>query len=509
MRFKLNFLLFLLVTVVLLVSSLFSVFALRSELEARFEERKQEIANKLRVNLAQALWNFDELQAVNVIDAELASQDVLTIRVFDEGSRLFLERSKTGIDAVQAQDTMRVQLRWRQEQTLDIPSMRRDAQLGSMEIVFSREHVERVMFLQIRNRVIEIIILNALLGAMLYVLISQMVIGPLSELAKAFKELASNAQVGELHIKGEDEFGEVVAAYNQIERRLVSDIDRRKEAEKNLLLSNKELSETLENLKLAKDSLVQSEKFASLGQLVAGVAHEINTPVGVVVTGSSCLIEASRKMEAQLSQGAVKKSDLVQFLELINEGAQLVLGNAERAAHLIQSFKQVAADETSEERRPFDMKTYLDEVLTSLRPKYKHTHIHVSCTCPDGLEMDTYPGLVTQVLSNLLVNALMHGFDSDDEGEIEITVAEAGDWVDLVCWNSGKPIPAEHLDRIFDPFFTTRRGQGGTGLGLNIVANIVTQRLGGTIRVSSDKIQGTRFAIRMPKVFSKKEMAGR
>ncbi len=504
MRFKLNFLLFLLVTVVLLVSSLFSVFALRSELDSRFEERKQEIAHKLRVNLAQALWNFDESQALNVIDAELASQDVLTIRVFDEGNRLFLERSRSGAETVQAQDAMRVQLRSRQEQTLDIPAMRRDAQLGSMEILFSREHVDRVMFLQIRNRVLEIIILNALLGALLYTLMSKMVIGPLSRLAQAFKELASNTQVSELHIQGEDEFGEVVDAYNQIERRLVSDIERRKEAEKNLIQSNKELSEALENLKLAKDSLVQSEKFASLGQLVAGVAHEINTPVGVVVTGASCLVEASRKLEAQLNQGAVKKSDLLQFLGVMNEGAQLVLGNAERAAHLIHSFKQVAADETSEERRLFDMKSYLDEVLTSLRPKFKHTHILVSCRCPDGLEMDSYPGLVTQVLSNLLINALVHGFNFEGEGLIEIAVTEEDGWVELVCWNNGKPIPREHLDRVFDPFFTTRRGQGGTGLGLNIVANIVTQRLGGTIRVASDEIHGTRFTVRMPKVLAKK-----
>ena len=506
MRFKLSLVLFVLVTAILVVAGLFSAFSLRSELEARFEERKQEISSKLQANLAQALWNFDEHQAENVIDAELGSQDVLAIRVFDEVGRLFLERSRAGASSIQAKDVMRVPLHWRAEQSADNPAIKRDAQLGLVEIHFSREYLERVMFQQVRNAVIEIVILNVLLGLALHLAMSRIVIEPLQNLAKAFKELASHAQVGELHVQGEDEFGEVVEAYNQIERRLMSDIERRREAEKSLLQANKELTDALETLKLAKDSLVQSEKFASLGQLVAGVAHEINTPVGVALTGASCLIEESRKMRSLVEQGAVRKSELTQFIELISEGAQLVLNNAERAAHLIQSFKQVAVDETSEERRPFLMKDYLTEVLTSLRPKYKHTRISVSCECPDGVEMNTYPGLLAQVLTNLLVNALVHGFDSDDQGEIVIGVVDNDDWVEVECRNNGKPIPAEHLPKIFDPFFTTKRAEGGTGLGLNIVANIVTQRLGGTIRVSSDPAM-TRFIVRIPKVFSKREAA--
>ena len=442
------------------------------------------------------------MQALSVIDAELASQDVLKIRVFDESNRLFIERAHEGAESVQATDLMRVELRWR-------PTLQADAQLGSMDILFSREYVERVMFIQIRNRVIEIILLNGLLCLVLYGLMSRMVVTPLSELAQAFSDLASNAQVGELKIKGEDEFGDVVDAFNRIERRLVSDIERRIDAERGLLQSNKELSEALENLKLAQDSLVQSEKFASLGQLVVGVAHDLNTPVGLAVTGASFVLEQSRKMGQQLEQGAVRKSDLTKFLGMIDEGAELVLGNVERAAHLIQSFKQVAVDETSEERRKFEMKDYLDEVLTSLRPKYKHTAICVSCECPDGLEMDTYPGLLTQVVSNLLINALTHGFGPDDKGAVKISVLDEGAWVGIECWNDGRPIPAKHLNRIFDPFLTTRRGQGGTGLGLNIVANIVTQRLGGAIRLASDSEQGTRFVVRIPKIFVRKESAGR
>jgi len=493
MRFKLNFLLVALVTAVLLVSSIFSVFALRHQLEQRFDQRKQEIASKLRVNLAQALWNFDRQQADRVIDAELASQDVLAIRVIDERGRLFLEHARKNAADIAEKDLVRARLEWSGDGAGEVLA------LGQVEIDFSREYLERVMFEVIRARLIEIVVLNALLGVMLYAAMSRIVIRPLLDLSKAFRELASEDHVSELKLRGENEFGEVVDAYNRIERRLVSDIERRSAVEQELLRTNRELSATLDTLKQAQDTLVQSEKFASLGELVAGVAHEINTPVGVALTGASCLQEETRRMQRWLDQGVIRKSDLSQFVARVDEGAQLVMSNIERAAHLIQSFKQVSVDASSDERRQFRVGDYLDEVLTSLRPKYRHRRVRVTSACPPGVEMNSYPGLLAQVVTNLVLNALMHGFDEDDAGEIALEVRDEGDWVEMICRNDGHPIPAEHLPRIFDPFFTTRRGRGGTGLGLNIVANIVTHRLGGTIRVSS--VPGeTAFVVRLPKV---------
>lgn len=523
MRFKLNLLLFLVVTVVLLVSSMFSYFSLRADLTEGYESRKLELAKRLQVNLANALWNYDENQAASVIEAELDSPDVMAIYVFQkvgEGSEsaagsLLAFRSKLTADPtargggsasgqLQNEETVRVPLHETFPTTFANRPKVPDAEAGHALITFSRARLNDLLGRQLLNLLVEIVVLNLVIGFALFSVVSRLVIAPLAQLSLAFKDLAKNPQGGELEIKCEDEFGEIVEAFNQIERRLTSDIERRDTAEKELIETNSELTRMLDTLTLAQESLVQSEKFASLGSLVAGVAHEINTPVGVAVTGASFLLEESKKIEQKVNDGTIKKSEFLNFIDSVNEGARLVLSNTERAAHLIQSFKQVAADETSEVRRSFELDAYLSEVLTSLRPKFKKTGIAVDCNCPADILMDSYPGLLAQVLTNLITNALRHGYNEGDRGRVEIRARRENEWVIIECANDGKTIPPEHLGKIFEPFFTTKRSEGGTGLGLNIVFNIVTQRLGGTVRVRSDEATGTCFTVRIPQTLAEK-----
>ena len=520
MRFKLNLLLFLVVTVVLLASSMFSYFALRADLTESYENRKQELAKRLQVNLANALWNYDENQAASVIEAELDSPDVMAIYVFQkvgEGSdsaagsllafrsKLSAEAGKSGhVPALQSEETVRVPLYEIFPSTFANRPKAPDVEAGHALITFSRDRLNDLLRRQLLSLAAEIIVLNLVLGFALFSVVSRLVIAPLALLSRAFNELTKNPQGGELEIKCEDEFGEIVDAFNQIERRLTSDIERRDAAEKKLIETNSELTRTLDTLTLAQESLVQSEKFASLGSLVAGVAHEINTPVGVAVTGASFLLEEAKKFEQKVNDGTIKKSEFLSFIDSVSEGAKLVLTNTERAAHLIQSFKQVAADETSEARRSFELQSYLSEVLTSLRPRFKKTGISVELLCPPGITMDSFPGLLAQVLTNLITNALRHGYDEGDHGRVEIRARLDNDWVIIECANDGKLIPPEHLAKIFEPFFTTKRSEGGTGLGLNIVFNIVTQRLGGTVRVRSDVAGGTCFTVRIPQELSDK-----
>ncbi|CAK0753617.1 histidine kinase [uncultured Gammaproteobacteria bacterium] len=252
-------------------------------------------------------------------------------------------------------------------------------------------------------------------------------------------------------------------------------------------------------LKETQANLVQAEKMASLGLLVAGVAHEINTPVGIAYSCATHLAGRTSQLDEAYETGAMKKSDLKGYVATAVESSRLILANLTRAAELIQSFKQVAVDQASAERRHFDLKTYIEEVVTSLGPRLRVTAHRVTVACPDGLILDSYPGALSQVLTNLVMNALVHAFDAAATGIMHIAVTRLGtNDIELTFADNGRGISAANLNRIFEPFFTTRRGSGGSGLGLHIVFNLVTQSLGGRISVTSNEGLGTIFTLRLP-----------
>lgn len=285
----------------------------------------------------------------------------------------------------------------------------------------------------------------------------------------------------------------------------IIDITERKRAEQELRNLNQSLaaqidetSAALAKLQVAQSQLVQAEKLASLGGLVAGISHEINTPVGIGVTAASHLDAEVRNLTRAVAAGGLTKSQFDRFLQSVSQSSDIILMNLRRAAELIQSFKRVAVDQSSEERRRIRLKAYFEEVLVSLRPKMKTTPHRIELDCPEELEMDTIPGAWSQVLTNLVVNALSHAFDPGQAGlmRIEVDCTETG--VRVRFRDDGHGIAAENLAKIFNPFFTTRRGQGGTGLGLHIVFNLVHQTLGGSIGVDSAPGHGTCFTILLP-----------
>jgi signal transduction histidine kinase len=267
-----------------------------------------------------------------------------------------------------------------------------------------------------------------------------------------------------------------------------------------LRLQAGQLVRTLATLNEAQEDLVQAEKMASLGQLVAGVAHEINTPIGVGLTAASHLSEATAKFDRLFTDQKLKRSDLEHYVNVATESADMIQANIERAAQLIQSFKKVAIDQTSGERRRFEMAALLEDVLASLRPEFKHSAIKITSDCPPDLIADSYPGALTQIFTNLVMNALIHAFEAGQPGTLSIAIARSagGDEAIITVRDDGKGIPPEHRPKIFDPFFTTRRGLGGSGLGLHIVYNIVTATLKGRLSCRSRVGAGTSFHIRIP-----------
>jgi signal transduction histidine kinase len=275
---------------------------------------------------------------------------------------------------------------------------------------------------------------------------------------------------------------------------------QRRQTQESLRVAYSELQVRIEELRRTQAELIENEKMASLGRLVAGVAHEINTPLGIGVTAASHLEVSFSSIERTLAESA--SPEVRAALTSARRCVDLVMSNLNKAGQLVKSFKQVAVDQANEVRRHVAVRRYLEEVLASLHPRLKTTPHRVELDCPVDVEIDTYPGALYQIAANLVLNALLHAFDAEHPGRIRIGVSVSGDTVEMVFADDGKGMSEEVRRRAFEPFFTTRRGSGGTGLGLHLVYNLVTQVLRGTITCISAPGQGTQFTIRLPLVAS-------
>jgi len=263
---------------------------------------------------------------------------------------------------------------------------------------------------------------------------------------------------------------------------------------------NAALENALTSLKDAQGELVRQEKLASLGRLVAGVAHEINTPLGICVTATSHLVEELKLTREDMASGTLDEDGLNQFFDIIDQSLRIMTTNTQRAAALVRSFKQVAVDQSSDDIRSFNLRKYIDEVLLSLQPKLKGKPITIDIDCADNIELASFPGAVSQIVTNMVVNSLVHGFEEGQPGKITITGKVDGDFVDFDYSDDGIGMDNALLAQLFDPFFTTKRGSGGSGLGAHILFNLVTGALGGTVKVVSAPGMGLHYKLRFPKV---------
>lgn len=264
----------------------------------------------------------------------------------------------------------------------------------------------------------------------------------------------------------------------------------------------KRLERTVADLRETQDHLVEARRMAALARLVAGMAHEINTPVGIALTAVTHLEESVLLLRQSVLSGNLRRVEMDRFLALAADCASLAHTNVQRAAELVRSFKRVAVDETSEARRKFDLAEYLNEVLVSLRPLIKRLPHHVEIDCAADIVMDGYPGALAQVLTNLMTNAIEHAFVDGRAGTICVRCrpeGEQGEQIRLDFSDDGVGIPPEGQVHLFEPFFTTRGHAGGSGLGLHIVFNLITGVLKGSIGCSSVPGQGTVFTIRLPR----------
>ncbi|MCK8058448.1 MULTISPECIES: ATP-binding protein [unclassified Fusibacter] len=309
------------------------------------------------------------------------------------------------------------------------------------------------------------------------------------EISKNFSNMANQIKSREDEILDKNE--EILAMNENLETRV---------SERTLELTNinHELIATIDDLEATKAQLVEAEKLASLGSLVAGLAHEINTPLGIILTMITYEKSLIDELEHKIQSEQVSEIELKNYLQSIKESEELIYSNVTRTCDLINTFKDISKDQTQSELRKIQLSEYLESILISLKPKLKESKLQVNLEIQEEVEMITYPGSIYQVLVNLLFNASIHAYENNG-GKIDLTIRKSEDKVRFIIQDYGKGIQSELISKIFDPFFTTARGAGGTGLGLNITYNIIKQILEGTIQCESILGQGAKFTIVLPR----------
>jgi signal transduction histidine kinase len=321
---------------------------------------------------------------------------------------------------------------------------------------------------------------------------------PLQQIMTSMRAIRSGDY--DRQVPGTDAKDEVGAMARAVEVFRENAIAKR-EAEDGLRASKEKAESALLELNAAQQNLIDAERLAALGGLVAGVAHEVNNPIGISLTVASSFARRTDQFDAEMrSSTPLRRSQLEEFVRSSRDASQQLVGNLHRAAELIQSFKQVAVDRSHAERRQFSLSEATDQIIASLRPVLKRSPITLSIDVPEGLVVDGFPGSYGQILTNLFLNAANHAFPDGRSGAITISAKPRGnDDIEIIFADNGAGMTPDVQRQAFDPFFTTRRNEGGTGLGLHIVYNLVTQQLGGRMMLESRLGQGTTFRIIMPR----------
>lgn len=292
---------------------------------------------------------------------------------------------------------------------------------------------------------------------------------------------------------------DVIQQINQLQQDKEQQIlELNKTLEQKVTERTAQLEHSLNDLKSTQSALVERERLASLGGLVAGVAHEINTPVGVAMTAVTHLTYLTQHLNEEMQSGTLSKSGLLKHIEELNESAMIILKNLERAADQIRSFKMVAIDQSTEEAREFYLLEYLQSIVLSLRPQLKKGAYQVKLDVDPGLQLYSFPGIYSQIFTNLIMNSLIHGFAGQSQGDIRIEAQLQPNYLQLNYYDNGKGIDPKIKPKLWDPFVTSNRQQGGSGLGTYILYNLITQALNGRIDLVEDVPKGVHFALLIP-----------
>ena len=478
--------------VILASALLMGAFGVGSYLmtEQRLRAQRDATWSQLQRHLAQpvsmSLWNFD-LPSLNAALSAQLGGSVLGMAVVDDAGKII---AHTGLALPVAGGTLPADA---ELLTMDLPKVEGN-HLGSVQVGWSDSSIRQALTTTVWLALAQLLGVGLILLAVVWVGVDQFIFKRVRRLQQALDDAIRRdgpSDTVALPVTADDEFGAITRSINAMTTRLGDELEAGKEAEE-------EARAALSNMQSAQEGLVQAEKMASLGRLVAGVAHELNTPIGNIVMVASTQQEVARQLDEAVASGALTRTALTAFAGRIDEGAELMLNSSRRAAELIQNFKQVAVDQTTDQLRDFDLARQIAEMLSVIAHILAKTPIKLVQHLEPGIAMHSYPGPLGQVITNLVMNAAKHGFNNTQPGTITVTCARDGERACITVMDDGVGIPPENVGKIFDPFFTTKLGQGGTGLGLHISHNMVYGPLGGRITVHSTPAVATRFTLYLP-----------
>ncbi|MDZ7924845.1 MAG: HAMP domain-containing sensor histidine kinase [Marinagarivorans sp.] len=459
----------------------------------------QNYIDVLQGGLSLALWNLAPELAKPIVDSLQLDESVLAIYVVYKNGDIFLDYH-----------------RWPKE----IIDNEKNKITTQGDIFYQGQEVGYVVLhygLQksLSKAKEESLILVQMLSLQLFIsfvvlsfVLNKRVLKPLIKLKAAAQGIASGDLKTNIPSVVDDEFGELSKQLelmrSSLERHVMLLELRVSQRTRDQEKLNMALTESVDQVKMAQKKLVQQEKLAALGGLVAGISHELNTPVGNALMVATSLTASAVEIEEKMKAG-ITRTALDQFIASVGEGAKMIEYNLTRAAELVAGFKQTSIDQTTAKRRNFDLKKIIAETILTLKPNFKNKEITINNNVDADILLDSFPGPLSQIITNLVNNSVLHGFDTTGSGEITISnlrVYEANDkgWVELLVKDSGKGIAPEIQKKIFDPFFTTKFGSGGNGLGMHIVHNLVTGALGGDITLKSELGKGVEFSICIPLV---------
>ena len=488
---------------VLSVYLVVTVFIFAAQVAVQYHEVRRDVIAELDMlhgsfgrSLSLVLWNFDREQLTTTLEGMLNMPSVSRVAALMPDGRMVREVTKGG-DAPRSglfaagDYTSRQRIYYREGG--------RTEDLGWLEIQSNGEVIVRRLMTGVVATAVAALLKTALLVFLIHLFFQRILSRPLLRIAQTAASIdPKNPPVNPLPVRQpmQDELDVISLSINSLATEVRDTVEALHLLNQDL---EAEVAQRTAQLQTTRESLAQSEK--SLGGLVAGIAHEINTPVGLGLTGTSHFKYMVEKLETRYRAGELDEAAFERFLKDSGELARSIFLSLEKAAALVRSFKLVAVDQSSETMREFDFGPYLDDILLTHHPLLRKARLTTVVHCPPKLMITSYPGAWSQILSNMINNAIVHAFTPEQEGaRIDITVREDGPDITLAFRDNGKGMTDAVARQVYAPFFTTNRQGGGSGLGLHIVYNLVTQQLQGAIHVETLPGQGTTFTVRAPRV---------